>query len=387
MWFAGLLREIDEVSIPADPRALRVALSARERLDAKIAAAIGDFDALGLFDETGATSTKVWLRDEGFAGPDAHRMAVIGKRMRELPVVAAAWTAGELSNGQVRAIVANLVDRHVDRFRDVADVLVPTLVGLGVDETNRVMVEWRARADALDDDAPSEPELALHHSKTFGDRYVTNGAFDAASGSMIAAALDVADRGERDVPASRRRAQALVDICSFFLSNRTSDVTARQRPHVSLIVDAADLTRGDDAFEGISFGEATISEYLCDCTINRIIAEKIAGAISRVLDLGRSTDTVSTAQRNALTARDRGCRYPGCDRPASWCDAHHVWWWSRGGPTSLDNLVLLCRRHHRMLHSDERMHAKLLPDATLVITLPNGTTRTSRPPGSLPLVA
>jgi hypothetical protein len=54
--------------------------------------------------------------------------------------------------------------------------------------------------------------------------------------------------------------------------------------------------------------------------------------------------------RRALAKRDRGCRYPGCDRAPNRCQAHHVWAWEHGGPTNLDNLVLLCRYHHKVVH-------------------------------------
>ena len=57
--------------------------------------------------------------------------------------------------------------------------------------------------------------------------------------------------------------------------------------------------------------------------------------------------------RRALVARDRGYRFPGCDRPEQWCDAHHIVHWANGGATSVDNLVLLCRRHHRLAHHSE----------------------------------
>jgi hypothetical protein len=82
---------------------------------------------------------------------------------------------------------------------------------------------------------------------------------------------------------------------------------------------------------------------------------------------------------NALVIRDRHCRFPGCDRPAAWGEGHHLHPWQAGGPTSITNLVLLCSRHHHLLHTP-RWHAKLLPDNTLEITHPTGHIRTSTPP-------
>jgi 5-methylcytosine-specific restriction endonuclease McrA len=68
------------------------------------------------------------------------------------------------------------------------------------------------------------------------------------------------------------------------------------------------------------------------------------------LTVGRSTRTVPAAIRRALVVRDRGCRFPGCDRPPAWADAHHLVHWADGGETDLENLVLLCRPHHRIVH-------------------------------------
>ena len=96
-----------------------------------------------------------------------------------------------------------------------------------------------------------------------------------------------------------------------------------------------------------------------------------------------STRTAPCNLYNALVARDLHCRWPGCDRPASWCDAHHIHWYEHGGPTAIDNLVLLCRRHHRKLHQHPDWRAKLLPDGTLEITHPNGYVETSVPWGPI----
>nr|WP_244954171.1 HNH endonuclease signature motif containing protein [Spelaeicoccus albus] len=85
----------------------------------------------------------------------------------------------------------------------------------------------------------------------------------------------------------------------------------------------------------------------CDGVFNRVIVN----AKGAIVDLGKSVRLASPSQRRALTARDRGCAFPGCDRPPTWCDVHHVVWYSRGGPTTLANMCLLCPAHHSLIHT------------------------------------
>jgi hypothetical protein len=88
---------------------------------------------------------------------------------------------------------------------------------------------------------------------------------------------------------------------------------------------------------------------------------------------------VSPALWAALVVRDGHCRHPGCDRPPSWCEAHLVRHFSKGGPTCLSNLVMACSRHHHLWH-DHGWDLQLRPDGTLVLTSPMGKVIMSRPP-------
>jgi hypothetical protein len=81
-----------------------------------------------------------------------------------------------------------------------------------------------------------------------------------------------------------------------------------------------------------------------------LLPPALGGARAEPFDVGRATRVVAPAQRTALTVRDGGCRFPSCDRPVAWCDAHHLRHWLHGGPTDLGNLVLLCRAHHHAVH-------------------------------------
>jgi hypothetical protein len=85
---------------------------------------------------------------------------------------------------------------------------------------------------------------------------------------------------------------------------------------------------------------------MCDADVSRVVMQ----GESEILDLGRATRVPTPAIRHALVIRDGGCRFPGCDRPPQWCDAHHIVHWLHGGPTALANLILLCRYHHTRVY-------------------------------------
>lgn len=104
-----------------------------------------------------------------------------------------------------------------------------------------------------------------------------------------------------------------------------------------------------------------------------IIPQVLSGA-SLPLDLGRSQRLFSATQRKALAQRDRGCAFPGCDRPPGWCESHHIVPFGRGGTTDLTNGVMLCSRHHHMVH-DDRWSIRIHPRSGLPEFAPPGTSR------------
>ncbi len=124
-------------------------------------------------------------------------------------------------------------------------------------------------------------------------------------------------------------------------------------PGVRILVDEQVLAtgRGYGVIEGSheSVSLATVDRVACTSGVERVTLD----GSGRVLDHGRSRRLFSSAQRAALAVRDGGCLWPGCDRPPSWCEAHHIDHWSRGGRTDLDRGVLLCRHHHLRLHNEQ----------------------------------
>ena len=97
---------------------------------------------------------------------------------------------------------------------------------------------------------------------------------------------------------------------------------------------------------GVELPPEIVRRLACDAEIIPMILNSAGGSA----DAGRSRRTVPLRLRRLLVARDRHCRWPGCHEPPSRCDAHHIWHWIDGGPTNLDNLVLLCHRHHHFVH-------------------------------------
>ncbi|WP_232668285.1 HNH endonuclease signature motif containing protein, partial [Pseudonocardia sp. TRM90224] len=101
----------------------------------------------------------------------------------------------------------------------------------------------------------------------------------------------------------------------------------------------------------LDFGGAITTKDLRQLACNAAVIPIVMNSDSQPLDIGRSTRVIPDGMRRAVTDRDRGCAR--CGRPASWCDIHHVVEWQNGGPTEIDNLVMLCRMHHREIHASE----------------------------------
>ena len=390
MRLGALAEAVDELEPPTVPDDLAAALRLRDRFEAKLALGVAAFDRAALWELDHATSAVAWLRIHGVAAGDAMALVRAGRRAADVPALADAWADGRLSGGQVKAIVANLGDDTADLFAEHARELLPTIEGLGVAETARVMQLWRSRAEALlDDDEPREPERSLHASETFAGCTELRGTFGADAGTAIRTALRTAETTDDEATGTRtpaeRRADALTDICRFFLDHQDTIGDARRhRPHLNVLVDLEHVVGnagGGRTVEGGHLDPATVRVLLCDSKLHRVLTD---GA-STILDYGRSTRTAPPALFTALVLRDGRCRLvPGCDRGPAWCDAHHVVPWEDGGETGVDNMVLGCSRHHHLLHR-QRWRQSLARDGTLTIETVDGRTWTTYARGTIPM--
>lgn len=387
MVLEALAGAIEGVVIHPDEAELIGALALRDQLDAKISAAVGEFDAGELWDVDGSVSMAAWLRIHGGRTQrEATRLSVTARKLRSLPGVRAAWQAGTLPGGHVDAIVGIVTNRTLELLAEREGAVLQAIAGLGVEQAVAHLRHWQAHAEAWLDSASDQPEpepepkRRLYLSPMLDGQGRLDADLDPEAHSLVRTALRLAmgryTAGDDAKTPAEARADALVDITRFFLDHQSSSTGGRHRPHLNVIVTLEDLRSGGPGhtLDGLPLDPATLRKIACDAGVHRIITD----GGSSILDYGRTTRSIPPAVYTSLVARDWGCRFPGCDRPADWCDGHHIHPWEQGGPTCLSNLVLLCSKHHHRIHL-KGWHIKLLPTGVVEVTMPDGQIRTSRP--------
>src|SRR2546425_8012351 len=193
-----------------------------------------------------------------------------------------------------------------------------------------------------------------------------SGTLDKVGGAALRTALEpLAKRTGKDDRRRypRRLADALVEFSMNALDRSQLPVTTSLETLLGLTgAPAAEMEFS------LPISSKAVERLACDCSVTRILL----GSDSTVIDVGRSKRTVSGPARRALDARDGHCQWPGgCDRPAKWSAAHHVVHWIHGGSTDLSNLILLCHRHHWMVH--EGGWQLVCSDDGRVLTIPPAT--------------
>lgn len=187
-----------------------------------------------------------------------------------------------------------------------------------------------------------------------GGAVFIKGFLDPVGGATLRTALDPLARrtgSEDDRGRERRYADALVELAAHNLDAALVPRLGGQRPHLQVTTSLETLIGTPGAPAGMlehagPIATPTVQRLACDASVTRVLL----GSDSAVIDVGRARRLPSGPTRRALHARHGGCAWPGCDRPASWSAAHHLVHWARGGATNLDNLVLICHRHHWLVH-------------------------------------
>ena len=232
---------------------------------------------------------------------------------------------------------------------------------------------------ALDKDNRDHDRRWFSCDQTYGGLFILRGELDAEGGAVVKSAIDALSTmsGPDDSRSgSQRRADALVELASRQLKSGDLPEVHGQRPHLTLTVGLETLRQdvgappADLGFAGPIHAE-TARRIACDSVRTDATVSGTGSATISALSVGRATRTIPAPIRSALGLRDKGCRFPGCDRPAGWTDGHHIKHWADGGETSLQNLVLLCRRHHRMVH-ERGWELRLDAEGAVTVEEPRG---------------
>jgi hypothetical protein len=191
----------------------------------------------------------------------------------------------------------------------------------------------------------------VHLSQTLDGVFYLDGRLDAEGGATLRTVLNALESRLDERSGAMRRADAMVEMARKQLDAGTLPEVAGQKPHLSVIASTATLAKAPGApAADLEWSQPITADaarrLACDSAMTRVVL----GPSSEPIDVGRCTRTIPPALRRALVVRDRGCRFPGCDRPPDWCDGHHLIHWIDGGETALSNTCLLCRRHHRFVH-------------------------------------
>ena len=315
-----------------------------------------------MWDSRGANSAVDWLRFEcDLTSSAAADRVAVGERASEMPATVWAMRNGDIgfAHVAVMARTAEAVGEAFDeqRLLDVARENSPgrfhykclhfrhTIDAEACNRANQMLVEQRAlRLNTAQDGC-----------------LLISGILDPIGGAAVRASLEplaqmsgTADHRRRE----QRLADALVEQCTAG-KPATVQVTAS----VETLMALRGASAGEMEFS-TPVPAATIRRLACDSTVVRVLLD----SRSMPIDVGRASRVVDGALRKALAVRDKHCQWPGCERPASWCDGHHIVHWADGGATDLDNCVLLCRRHHRMVHEGDWRIVRV--DGTVVPVAP-----------------
>jgi Domain of unknown function (DUF222)/HNH endonuclease len=377
----------------------------------KILRLIGDVEARGnLGWETTPAQWLAWAA--GMKPHTAKAHVALASRLGDCPKIAAALERGEISVDK-----ADAISRIASP--DTEDMLVDWARHGLAGQLHRVVAGYR-RARRADGDAPDKDHLLRYLSYYFDDdgSFLLKGRLSAEDGAVVAKALDATldamwkrDRVGRDTSASaadagdadagdgdtatttddvadvsvthgpERRADALVMMADTVLATGATTRASAERYQVVVHVDESSLAGREDGCceldAGVGLAPETAARIACDASIVTLV-ERDGVPVS----VGRKRRTVPPSLRRALQARDRGCRFPGCTH-RRFTDAHHVVHWTKGGETGLDNLALLCRAHHRLVH--EGAYEVHLGGGTISFVRPDGTVVDPHPPvGTIP---
>jgi 5-methylcytosine-specific restriction endonuclease McrA len=312
----------------------------------------------------------------------------VARALGTLPRFAHAFAGGEISYSKIRALT------RVATPETEAQLLVVAGAGTAV-HVERIVRGWRHMDGKVEaqESARQHKSRALHVSYDDEGMVVIRGRLAPEVGAVLLRALDAAretlyqqrraqatePEPEQDVPTmEQQRADALALVAETALHQGIDPGVPGERYQVVVHVDAAVLADAEQVGhsvleDGVRVPAGTSQRLACDAS--RVVMRHDTDG--RVVEVGARTRTIPPALRRALQHRDHGCSFPGCGLRLG--EGHHVRHWAAGGPTTLSNLALLCRRHHRAVH-EEGYRVARQPDGALEFRGPDGRVLPDVPP-------
>jgi Domain of unknown function (DUF222)/HNH endonuclease len=356
------LRQEDLFVIPAsaigdDLEALRRHINCCE---AEFTRRLRRFDKGGGYAATPALTAKAWLRWKcNFSSAAAADRVAVARGLADLPLATEAFADGDISYPHA-AMIARTAEKLGDKMESNAEtILVAAAKELDLGQLRVVTMKLQ---HLMDPDSVREEANESHErrflslSQTLDGVFYLNGRLDSEGGATLQTALNALGgppTAEDKRTPKQRRADLLVELARQQLDGGNLPEVGGQRPHLAVTVSIATLANqpGSPAADlewAQPIPAETARRLACDAAITPVFV----GSESDQPQAGQTSRSISGSQRRALVVRDKGCRFPGCDRPPDWTDAHHLQHWADGGETVMDNLVLLCRRHHRKVHEE-----------------------------------
>jgi hypothetical protein len=361
---AALLAAIDRFRqrprMHREPQELAAELKGIRRgqdlLELEFAETAANFSKTEEYEEQGSVSPIDWIRHHCRMSSSAVWGSVaVGDHLQELP-----RSVEAVENGEIGYAHLALMARTADALQGSSTAapfeeteLLEKARGFSVGRLWHFCHHLRHALDPEGFTAEQKratEERSLKLSQCEDGTLLLEGWLDSVGGAAVRSALEplALPRGDHDERNRERRyADAMVEV----FTHAQDAGSLPQRPHLQVTA-SLDTLRGlagspaGDMEYSLPVSAETVQRLACDGTITRVVLSPE----SVVIDVGRARRVVAGATRRALAARDGHCRWPHCDRPASWSDAHHVIHWSKGGETDLSNMVLLCHRHHWMAH-------------------------------------
>jgi hypothetical protein len=334
---------------------------------------IREVDGRNLPGRHGASSPGVWLRErQRVSIRTARQLVALARVLDQRPALDAALSAGTVNIEQAQVIATTIADLPAEAGAEDTDKAETVLIGyasqfeptaLGKIGT-RILAHVapdladRAGAKKLDEDEKrARKTRAFTLTPTADGRVRVSGWLEREAAAIVNAALDPlcnparGDALDTRSPA-QRRADALVQVCDLALRTTTLPENGGDRPQVVVTV-PFDVLRKELGVGMLDTGQPVSATQVRRMACDAMLIPAVLGGDGQVLDLGQARRLFTGPVRRALVIRDGGCAFPGCDRPARWCDGHHITSVLDGGPTDVDNGVLVCGFHHRVVHHGE----------------------------------